>query len=73
MEEEDATSGNQLNRQYVQDSLHAFLGGNNRECCSTSRAPCFSGDTNQLSLVITDPENPKFDLEAFLKLKAGEA
>ena len=24
-------------------------------------------------LVITDPEDPKFDLEAFLKLKAGEA
>ncbi|OJJ63179.1 hypothetical protein ASPSYDRAFT_86823 [Aspergillus sydowii CBS 593.65] len=23
--------------------------------------------------IITDPENPKFDLEAFLKLKAGEA
>ncbi|KAL4944343.1 hypothetical protein BDV06DRAFT_220393 [Aspergillus oleicola] len=23
--------------------------------------------------VITDPEDPKFDLEAFLKLKAGEA
>ncbi|KAI9373164.1 ATP synthase E chain-domain-containing protein [Aspergillus egyptiacus] len=23
--------------------------------------------------VITDPENPKFDLEAFLKMKAGEA
>ncbi|KAL4996557.1 ATP synthase E chain-domain-containing protein [Aspergillus recurvatus] len=28
---------------------------------------------NKSTGVITDPEDPKFDLEAFLKLKAGEA
>jgi hypothetical protein len=62
MEEEDATSGKQVNGWYV----------GNHHTINIRSAPLFRCGANRLSIVITDPEDPKFDLEAFLKLKAGE-
>ncbi|THC91967.1 hypothetical protein EYZ11_008554 [Aspergillus tanneri] len=39
---------------------------------STTYLTTYLTDTNAILLVITDPEDSRFDLEAYLKMKAGE-
>lgn len=68
MEEEDRPQGHAKQRQYVIDYLIFYTALSYMWCQSMDGR---SG-ANWTFAVITDPEDSRFDLEAYLKMKAGE-